>query len=340
MKTNIKRRGLNMKILVVDDDQIASDLLKSCLNEAGLSDLTFASSAEDAEGYIENSRNQFECILLDIAMPEKDGITLCREIRQKESYLTIPIIMITSMKDAGSIEQAFAKGATDYITKPYQFSDVVTRIGIAHRAVAERRAALNSLELMRTSERSYKLRANGNTRRSATVDQSVWKVGGDVDALSNLEVLENIITRMVQAEGCEIGVIGIRVESLDASYTSLTQIKRDSTVTSLLESLISYSTGYKVFLSYVGDGTFVAASDQVRYSSSEVIEQEILNEMRVFDQLSGHPELGYPEIAVGQPIQLLSASRLNFDRLVKVVKARVNARVEEKTVDRIESHWR
>ena len=327
-----------MKILVVDDDIIASDLLKSCLTEAGLSDLTFASSAKVAEDYLVDPKNQFECILLDISMPEKDGITLCREIRQEERYLTTPIIMITGLKDAGSIEQAFAKGATDYITKPYQFSDVVTRIGIAHRAVAERRAALNSLEILRTGERSYKLHGIGNLRRSAFVDQNVWKVGVDVEGLSHLDVLENFITKMVQAEGCEVDVIGISVQNLDSDHMSMNKMKLDSTITRLVECINSYSKGYKVFISYIGNGTFVAASDQVRYSSSEVIERGILSEMRRFDQLIPHSVLEYPDIAVGQPIQILSASHVNFDRLIKVVKARVNARVEEKHTDRIESH--
>lgn len=133
-----------MKIIAVDDDFISLNVLSDLLQGDRYHDVTLISSALDALRTLRNEEVPFDCILLDIEMPELSGIDLCREIRCLEAYRSSPILMLTRLRDQSSIKQAFANGATDYIKKPFDGFEVLTRINVAERLVQERQAAIDS----------------------------------------------------------------------------------------------------------------------------------------------------------------------------------------------------
>lgn len=102
------------RVLVVDDDPGVQLLMSETLAEAGFNVSVAASGPEAIEGcpaFIP------DLVLLDINMPLMDGITACAEIR-KHNERDFPIIMVTSVDDAVSIQRAFDAGATDFILKP------------------------------------------------------------------------------------------------------------------------------------------------------------------------------------------------------------------------------
>jgi CheY-like chemotaxis protein len=120
-----------MKILAVDDDPVALDILGATLTRANYLDLTLASSAEKALEKLGKTDVPFDCCLLDIQMPGIDGIELCAAIRDMPDYRHAPIVMITSLSDQGSIDRAYAAGATDYVTKPFNGLELGSRIRVA-----------------------------------------------------------------------------------------------------------------------------------------------------------------------------------------------------------------
>lgn len=122
-----------MEILAVDDDPIIRDLIQTSLERARFCEVTVSSSASEALERLASSGTQFDCLLLDIEMPEMDGINLCRRIRCLEGYRYTPILMLTQRTDAKSIEQAFIAGATDYVTKPFDADDLWSRLRVADR---------------------------------------------------------------------------------------------------------------------------------------------------------------------------------------------------------------
>lgn len=130
-----------MKILIIDDEQPALALLRRALQRVGYLHLATADSVSDALHYIEADETSgtpsFDLILLDIMMPEIDGITLCRLIREKECYRDIPIIMMTAYDDQKHLRGAFAAGATDYITKPFNMEELLARVRVALRLKQE-----------------------------------------------------------------------------------------------------------------------------------------------------------------------------------------------------------
>jgi two-component system OmpR family response regulator len=111
-----------IKILFVDDDQRLCRLVKRYL-EKNNCDLVCAHNAEDT--YILLKDDSIALILLDIMLPDKDGLTLAKEIR---SLSNIPIIFLTAKADVEDKVHGLEIGADDYITKPFEEKELIARI--------------------------------------------------------------------------------------------------------------------------------------------------------------------------------------------------------------------
>lgn len=110
------------KILVVDDEKEIADLVELYLVNEGFSAVK-CYDARDALSHIE--AEAFDLAILDIVLPEIDGFTLCKKIR--ESY-TYPIIMLTSKLSSGDKINGLSLGADDYVTKPFEPIELVARV--------------------------------------------------------------------------------------------------------------------------------------------------------------------------------------------------------------------
>jgi PleD family two-component response regulator len=122
-----------MRILVVDDDEDSRDLTEGALLSAGYDDVVSAASGWEALKILDVGRTVDEApaidiALLDIVMPEMDGVEACARIRNDQRYADLPIIMVTSLGDIDSLANAFVAGATDYITKPVNRIELVARV--------------------------------------------------------------------------------------------------------------------------------------------------------------------------------------------------------------------
>ena len=118
-----------MRILAVDDDPIILDLLKFLMVQIGGHRLITVSGAKEAlEEVSKPGQPPFDCFLLDIDMPGMNGIELCELLRKHSLYQNCPILMITNMDQRKFVYEAFAAGATDYLTKPIELNEIRTRI--------------------------------------------------------------------------------------------------------------------------------------------------------------------------------------------------------------------
>ncbi|MGM9925969.1 MAG: response regulator [Bacillus sp. (in: firmicutes)] len=112
----------NVKILVVDDEERIRRLLKMYLEREEY----IIEEAEDGnEALLKANANDYDLILLDIMMPGKDGIEVCRELREKKST---PVIMLTAKGEEINRVQGFEVGTDDYIVKPFSPREVVLRV--------------------------------------------------------------------------------------------------------------------------------------------------------------------------------------------------------------------
>ncbi|MBX9837895.1 MAG: response regulator transcription factor [Chitinophagaceae bacterium] len=112
-----------MKLLLVEDEVKIALTLKKGLEEQGYQiDLAY----DGFEGTQKFELNKYDLILLDINLPKRNGHDLCKLIRTKNDL--IPIIMLTAFNTMDSKLKGFDYGADDYISKPFEFKELVARI--------------------------------------------------------------------------------------------------------------------------------------------------------------------------------------------------------------------
>jgi FixJ family two-component response regulator len=104
-------------VAVVDDDESVRESLPDLLRELGFSARAFSSAAEFLRS---DAVRKSKCLVLDIAMPDMNGLDLQQELARRG--LAIPIIFITARKDEDIRTRAFAQGAAGFLYKP--FSDI------------------------------------------------------------------------------------------------------------------------------------------------------------------------------------------------------------------------
>ena len=106
---------MHPKVLVVDDNIVNLKLICELL-ELDEYEVLKAENAEEALQIIENSR--LDLILMDIELPGVDGLTLTRQLKEKENTKDIPIIAVTAFAMKGDAQKAYGAGCDGYITKP------------------------------------------------------------------------------------------------------------------------------------------------------------------------------------------------------------------------------
>ena len=123
--TQLSATAPKADLLVVDDQYGNIRLLEMSLGRHGYKVRTASSGAQA----IEIARNNPpELIMLDISMPNMDGFETCRLLKADRRTYHIPVIFISSLEDVKDKIQAFKSGGVDYVTKPFQFEEVLARI--------------------------------------------------------------------------------------------------------------------------------------------------------------------------------------------------------------------
>jgi two-component system sensor histidine kinase ChiS len=113
------------RILIVDDDPINIELMRAQLHDEGYS----IDCALDGEEALERvSREKPDLILLDIMIPKKSGFEVCKHVKGKPETRSIPIIMVTALKDMESRVKGIAVGADDFLTRPLDKSELIARV--------------------------------------------------------------------------------------------------------------------------------------------------------------------------------------------------------------------
>lgn len=113
------------RILVIDDEKITRITLAKVLRKSGYDII----EADNGEAGIELCKqDKPDLVLLDVIMPGIDGYETCRQLRKIYSYEALPIIMLTGLNDVDSVDNAFNAGATDFITKPINWSLLGQRV--------------------------------------------------------------------------------------------------------------------------------------------------------------------------------------------------------------------
>ena len=115
-------------VLVVEDDAVTRKLLQVELNKRGYSVETAADGIR-ALTAVDSKRP--DLVLLDIVLPELDGMSLLRALKGREETRSIPVIMITSVAEPSKMIEAISAGARYFVVKPFQVSALMSKIETA-----------------------------------------------------------------------------------------------------------------------------------------------------------------------------------------------------------------
>lgn len=188
-----------MKILVIEDDDGIRKVIKRSLEDDGLYTIHEAS---DGEAGLDMAWDEdYSLIILDLMLPKKDGISVCKELRANK--INIPILMLTAKDTISEKVEGLDSGADDYLTKPFHFEELIARVrALIRRDTVSKELVIKSgdLELhtnerqifikgeeITLSSREYSLleslvRNEGKTVSRETIQYKIWN---NEDSLSN-----------------------------------------------------------------------------------------------------------------------------------------------------------
>jgi two-component system alkaline phosphatase synthesis response regulator PhoP len=130
---------MSAKVLLVEDEELVGTMVRMNLESAGYEVVWQRSGSQAVE---RASQDAFDVILLDISLPERDGLTILEELRQNN--INTPIMMLTARDDTTTKVQALEIGADDYLPKPFDVAEMIARVNaLVRRSQSDRELPSN-----------------------------------------------------------------------------------------------------------------------------------------------------------------------------------------------------
>lgn len=115
-------------ILIVDDNEQNVELLQAYLEALSCRVLTACDGIECMKLLDDPGRPLPDLILLDVMMPRMSGFEVCRKLKEDPSMRSIPVMMVTALNELGDIERGVESGTDDFVTKPVNKLELITRV--------------------------------------------------------------------------------------------------------------------------------------------------------------------------------------------------------------------
>jgi DNA-binding NtrC family response regulator len=199
------------KILLVDDVPANLSVLTAALEPAGYEILAVSNGATALKVA---ARAQPSLILLDVMMPEMGGLEACRRLKQDEITRDIPVIFITARNDTKSLVAGFQAGGVDYVVKPFQAEEVVSRVA-THLQISRltRELQKKNYELKTEMERRFSAETalkNADEKNSALSDleASRWNLAGLIGGSRVVQKIIADIHRLHQFANTSVLITG------------------------------------------------------------------------------------------------------------------------------------
>ena len=179
-----------MRILAADDDPIQLEATRAWLSRIPAEVVTI-DNGSDAWDLL--SRESFDLAIIDIHMPKLDGFGLIHWLRQTPKTVDLPIIVVTSRNDGDAIEQAYAAGATSFVTKPVNWQL------FSHQARFVLRNGLIERE-MRAAQMANQITERERNGVLSMIGDALEQAGSDVAAISSLAIDLKWLTRALSGD--------------------------------------------------------------------------------------------------------------------------------------------
>jgi DNA-binding response OmpR family regulator len=167
-------------VLVVDDDRRVLELLQTALGAQGYR-VVSASNGEDALRVA--VREQPDLVVLDVRLPRKSGLEVCETLRQDPDDPRVPVILISALGDTEARIDGLARGADDFLAKPFSPRELIARVGrLLQRSDEQREAWRRNRDLEREVARAQEevRRLNQQLRREQSVKEAYLRLGREL----------------------------------------------------------------------------------------------------------------------------------------------------------------
>ena len=315
-----------MRLLAVDDDPVIRELLPVVFAKAKMTDITLAASGEEALQILAAADDQFDCLLLDIEMPGMGGITLCKNVRALPEYADTPILMLTSVTAHTRIERAFAAGANDYVTKPFDVKEIATRVRVAERmaGVTQTLAKLDPL-------------ASDDAARKGDHEFSVEDAIriADVNKMILPFSLGNYLSQLSRRRLDACAIFAIRISDVETLYDDCKSHEFAVALSEVADTISETVENPNLLMSYEGNGIFMCITQGGEAPLWPEVETAIQAGLSDCGAVFDNGEDMALEISVGNPVPP-NASRnqrvkKTFERAVGRVLTREKTKVQKVT---------
>lgn len=231
-----------MKIIAVDDEPMVLEILQAILLDLGHSDFTGFSDPAEAARTLE--QQSVDCILLDVQMPEINGLDLARRILGIDRHKDTPIVMLTSQGERATIDASFAEGAMDYIPKPLNRDVIGARLATI-KAVLEQRNHEKQL-----------LEAEAVRRRR---DFRVPRYFKGVAQMRGYIAFQNYITTLSNKRLMTFSFAAMHVTNARAQFDDFSAQTYEPWIAQVAEALAQALEAQQCVFAHAGGGAFIVA---------------------------------------------------------------------------------
>ncbi|MEO0442726.1 MAG: response regulator [Pseudomonadota bacterium] len=160
-------------VLIVEDEPKLAELLSDYLQQAGMSVHKVLSGEKALDSVFEIRP---DLLLLDLMLPHKDGLSICRELRQSEIFQRLPIIITTARVDEIDRLLGLELGADDYICKPYSPREVVARVKAVLRRLDQPAQLIKASSILSLDDNKMKVSIKGAALNLTAVEYALFKL--------------------------------------------------------------------------------------------------------------------------------------------------------------------
>ena len=325
---DLSGKGVSLNIMVVDDEPSILELVKVALENLEAHTVSTASSAREAMAMLQSAQAPFDCLLLDIQMPEVNGIQLLREIRKLPAYAETPAIMLTAMSERKYIDDAFLEGATDYVSKPFDFFELRGRIRCAHTLIEARtrhetRPDDTPAPNAASSDSPPPADEMQAARRDAETDADAPRPSfhdplavEDVDRILRDVEFDNYLDQLARQKLLKSQAIAVKFQDADQFFRKEGEDRFRGAVQNLATAIQLSTKDLDRVFSYRGSGIFVVIVHGRRMGAA-LPNLHNLDEM-ITARLNQHLESGHIRFVVGKPVQMAALSRSRASRALQL----------------------
>ena len=311
-----------MRILAVDDEEFILELLPKILDKIGIQDVTVAASAAAAIEILDNAELPFECLIFDIRMPEMDGIELCKVVRKMPAYLKTPIIMLTAMTEKSFIKRAFAAGATDYTTKPFDIVELGARVRNAKQLNSARQESIKAA----VSQKIDPKQAARNRSFDLSFATKIENVEGAIDYLQ----LGSYLMQLSRSGLLSTQIFAIKIDQIETIYACATSSEFLFALTEVADAIAEAVKNDRSLVAYAGDGYFVCVFNGAALVDPRDMESDIQISIYEKDLVFDNGDPLDIEISVGTPIRPQFSENQRLDMILDRAIVRADSRSTQK----------